>query len=148
MRHKVFIALIVGASVSLAAGVAMAKDHRAQGAAFETLDADGDGRITRAEAEAMAAGRMAAADTDGDGALSLAEIEAHGAARAKERAARMMERLDADKDGRLTAEEMRAGKRAGRMFDRADADGDGVITKAEFDEAREKMRRRHGRDAG
>jgi Ca2+-binding EF-hand superfamily protein len=54
----------------------------------------------------------------------------------------MMDRLDANSDGVLSADEIASGKRAERRFDRVDQDGDGAITKAEFDAAREHMGKR------
>ena len=51
-------------------------------------------------------------------------------------------RLDADNDGRATAEEgrqaheQRRAERAGRMFERLDANSDGSVSRAEFDQAR------------
>ncbi|MBS0125407.1 EF-hand domain-containing protein [Aestuariicoccus sp. KMU-90] len=112
---------------------------------FQQFDTDGDGSITRAEIDAAATARFAAADTDGDGFLSAEELAAHAAAMQAERHAagsqRMMERLDTDKDGKLSAEEM-AARGPARMFDRLDADEDGAITREEMAEAR--MMRGHG----
>lgn len=54
--------------------------------------------------------------------------------------------LDADRDGRVTPEEMRQhgeqrrAQRAERMFDRLDANSDGTVTAAERRQAREQMR--------
>lgn len=71
------------------------------------------------------------ADTDGDNRISQAEF-----------VARRMQRLtaaDADRDGSVTHEEMRATAQARRAergaarFDRLDADKDGSISRAEFD---------------
>jgi len=71
------------------------------------------------------------ADADGDRRLSQAEF-----------VGRRIERLaaaDADRDGSVTRDEMRAvartrmAQRADTRFDRLDADDDGVISKAEFD---------------
>ena len=75
------------------------------------------------------------ADADGDNRLSRAEF-----------VARRLQRLtaaDADRDGSVTAAEMRAAaetRRAGqadRRFDRVDGNDDGSISRAEFDAARE-----------
>ncbi|WP_375173399.1 EF-hand domain-containing protein [Pseudooceanicola sp.] len=113
---------------------------------FEEIDANGDGQITQEEIAAHAAARFAQADTDGDGTLSseelVARMEAQRAERMQRRAERMIERRDANKDGRLTADEM--GPRGGdRLFARLDANEDGVITKEELDQAREAFRERH-----
>lgn len=71
------------------------------------------------------------ADTDGDNRISQAEF-----------VARRMQRLtaaDADRDGSVTREEMRATAQARRAergaarFDRLDADKDGSVSRAEFD---------------
>lgn len=81
------------------------------------------------------------ADADGDRRLSQAEF-----------VGQRLERLsaaDANRDGTVTAEEMRAAaqtRRAGRAearFDRLDADNDGMVSRTEFDAARE-ARGEHG----
>jgi len=55
----------------------------------------------------------------------------------------MIERHDADGDGKLSMEEMRADRQHG-MFERFDADGDGVISREEFDA----MQTRRGQHRG
>ncbi len=83
-------------------------------ASFTRMDQDGDGKVTAEEREAMraqfgggdgrgpgrAGGVMARADADGDGQVTLAEMEAQARAR--------FERMDADKDGVVSADERRA----------------------------------------
>ncbi|WP_298921326.1 calcium-binding protein [uncultured Roseobacter sp.] len=144
MKNTVFIALIAATSISLAAGSAFAKGNR-HGAPidFEILDSDGDGKVTLEEMQAHGAARLAKVDADGDGFLTLPEIEAAASERAKQRASRMMDRLDADEDGKISAEELENSGRAERRFQRADKDGDGAVTKAEFDAAIAKMRKHH-----
>jgi hypothetical protein len=131
-------------------------------ARFAEADADRDGYVTRAEAEArMGAGReqrqarrgerrgelFARLDADGDGSISRAEFDARperGPARQERRSnrmerrgerggmmgagfgARMFERADADKDGRISIAEATARPLA--MFDRADGNKDGIVT--------------------
>lgn len=75
------------------------------------------------------------ADADGDQKLSRAEfVEAR---------VQRLSAADADRDGSVTPDEMRAAaqaRRAGRAearFDRLDADNDGAISRAEFDARRE-----------
>ncbi|QYX57919.1 calcium-binding protein [Roseovarius sp. SCSIO 43702] len=113
---------------------------------FEALDADGDGKITRAEMQAHRDARFAEVDSDGDGKLSAAELEARMKARAERRAARMLERLDTDGDGAVSKAEMEA-RRGGDHMMRADGDGDGAISKAEFDAMKAQMKKRHGKKA-
>lgn len=130
---------------ALVAGSVYAKSADRHGPVqFETLDRDGDGQITREEMAAQRGDRFEEADTDGDGKLSLAEIEARAAARAKERAGKLMTRLDSDGDGFVSADEMQPGPRADRRFDRADSDGNGAISKVEFESAKNHMKGRRG----
>jgi len=79
-------------------------EHRSN--RFRSLDADGDGRVTRAEFAAAHAG----ADP------------AHWAA--------SFDRFDRDHDGVITRAEWDAGETA--RFERIDANGDGVVTREEF----------------
>jgi len=79
------------------------------------------------------------ADADGNGVLSRAEVE-----RFLPRLARHFDVIDADRDGNLTADEIRIWSRASRgyrrasarakfqdYFNKADADGDGALSRAE-----------------
>lgn len=95
---------------------------------------------------ARLAGEFRRADADGSGMLSRAEAE-----RAAPAIARNFDAIDADRDGQISAEEMRALRRTGRRergaggdsgkggsgskfeqhFARADTDADGALSRAE-----------------
>lgn len=88
---------------------------------FENLDTNKDGQLTKEEIQAAGQARFKAMDTDGDGFLSADELTAAAEKRAAERqakrgdrTAKMLEKLDADNDGKLSFEEMDAGKGKGR----------------------------------
>lgn len=145
-------AIAFGCALSAAPMALAQQGPGGQGHRFEELDANSDGKITQAEMEAHRAARFAAADTDGNGSLSASEMTATAEQRKADRAARMIERIDANGDGEVSQEELANGsKRRGNGFDRMDANGDGEITKAEFEAAKEKRRaffekRRHQND--
>ena len=142
MKRTAFILVVAMAATAVTSVSALA---RGQGPDFATLDADGNGELTREELQARGAARFEEADANGDGLLSQTELEAQGTERAQKRAARMIERMDANGDGQLSQEEISTRRNAGRFFDRIDSDDSGTITQAEFDAAREKMRERRGK---
>ncbi len=143
---KTILAICAVAAVGGAAFAASGPHRGDRGAAlFERFDADGDGAISRAEVDATHKARFMEADANGDGAVDLKELTTAMTKRAEEHAARMMERADANADGRIDPDEADHGRRHTRFFDRLDADGDGMITKAEAEEARRHFRRHGGR---
>jgi Ca2+-binding EF-hand superfamily protein len=110
---------------------------------FDTLDADKDGKVTVAEIEADRAAKVKAADANGDGLMSADELAAMQIAemteRAKTRAAEMVTRLDADKDGLLSGAELATRHDPAKMFERFDTDEDGAISREEATAAAEMM---------
>lgn len=145
MKHTVFITLVVLGAASLTAGIATARSAGGDAApVFDELDVNADGKVTREELSAARQARLASTDSNGDGALSLEELTAQVEERAKKRAQRMFERRDANGDGVLSGDELRQDRRAEARFDRLDSDGDGSLSKAEFDAARDRMKRHKG----
>ena len=88
------------------------------------LDTDGNGKIEGAEIP----DRLEEADTNNDNTLSIEELKAH---REQMQAAHFA-RMDTNKDGALTKEEV--GERW-RLLSTADANSDGKVTRAELDAA-------------
>lgn len=98
---------------------------------FSRLDSDGDGFVTRAEAEAVAAHRS--------------HMSQMRPGKRRDPAA-MFARIDGNKDGQITRAEADAARAAlaeriqrkatGGLFDRADSNRDGIVTRGEFEAAR------------
>lgn len=159
-------ALTLGTAVVAASGPVFARGEQFGQRFIETLDTDKDGAISQDEFMAPRQDRFTKADTDGDGTLSTDEIKAaidsmrrpgpgrdhamrqgmgpRGEGMRQMDPAQMIERLDQNDDGLLSAEELAAAPGRQDMFDRIDADGDGAISKEEFDEMRDQMRDRFG----
>jgi hypothetical protein len=95
------------------------------------FDADSDGRITRAEADAGVQRSFAAADTTRAGWLGYIAF-ADWAERwlGDRNAVPSPFEVDRDGDNHITAQEL--GERMGAIFDRLDRDHDGVLTHAEL----------------
>jgi len=149
MKKTLLIAGLAGAIIAGGIGQGIAKEHKGkmgqgQRPSFEELDANSDGKITAEEMTAHMQARFDGADTDGDGAVSRDELIARMTAKHAERIARradhMIERHDANDDGKLDVTEMQHRKKGG-MIKRMDTDGDGAISKEEFDA----MHAKHGK---
>lgn len=134
-------------AASTLSGVAMAQDAPPPRIDFAAMDADKDGNITKAEAEAYQTAQITSMDANKDGKISadelaafhLAKMKQDMEARAKDMAAKMIENLDADKDGALSIAEMSARPGSDKMFDRIDGNSDGVISAEELAAAKNFM---------
>lgn len=135
-------------ALAFPAAVAHAHDGDRKGRharAFERLDQDADGALSRDEVAQARGQRFARFDADGDGILSRDEFLAprrpgkrtDRADFPKEREERFrarrearFARLDADADGGIDREEFEAG--GGVWFARLDVDADGRLTREEL----------------
>ncbi|MCW1429100.1 EF-hand domain-containing protein [Novosphingobium sp. JCM 18896] len=126
MKHVTIAAAALAASL---AGAALAQPFP---------DPYGDATVARADEEAKAGERFAAADTNHDGAISEDELEA-AAQGQRGPGGGGLRRADANEDGKITKDEFVAAQL--RRFDMQDANKDGQLTKAERDAFRaERMR--------
>lgn len=116
---------------------------------FAALDADKDGKVTKAEVEAFRAAKVKAMDANADGKISAEELAAPRIAaatdRIKARSAEMVKKMDSDGDGMLSAAELAARPGPEMLFDRIDANSDGAVTQDEVDAARQAMHEKHGK---
>lgn len=145
MRNRAVIAaLLLAPAIALAATTG--KNARLAGQ-FRRADADGNGMLSRAEAERAApplAKHFDAIDAGRDGQISPEEIRAfrrsergaRGGARGTQAGAKFehyFARADADGDGALSRAEAERGlPRVAKKFGRIDRDGDGRLTRAEM----------------
>lgn len=133
MNAKKLTALFTASALILSVPAAFAGDHHDKH--FKKLDADGDGKVTRAEHAAGAQKMFAQADSNGDGIVTALEMDAVKAsygdksARTELSSAEKIRVIDQNGDGQLTAAEHTAGSEA--MFAKADTDGDGVLSESE-----------------
>lgn len=129
--------VIFAAALAVAAMPAVAEANGRHGKGmeemFKSMDQDGNGEVTQAEADALKAVRFKEADADGDGRITIEEATAHEQAKAAERAQHMVERMDENKDGAITLDEMHFP--GGSLIEKADADGSGGVTLEEIGQA-------------
>lgn len=149
---KAITALTGLALIGLAVPAIAAADHHGgrkggHGDRFAAMDTNGDGAVTKAEADAHRAAMFAEIDANKDGNVTPAEMQAHhDAKRAEMRAKReaaMMAKLDTNTDGVISAAEFAAAPAPG--FDKLDTDKDGTVSKAEMAAAQDKMKERRGK---
>lgn len=99
---------------------------------FKALDADHDGKLTKAEVDAARGKPMLLliADADKDGVVTKDELAKAFASRGGQVTDRVFEALDADKDGKIGAAEWQAAGE--RRFARLDRNKDGAVTADEL----------------
>jgi Ca2+-binding EF-hand superfamily protein len=117
------------------------------GRMFDRADTDKNGTLSEAEVLASAATIFERRDSNKDGAIDTADARPHKGKNwgkghkgkgGEERAERMLKRLDANNDGKVSQDEML--QRASETFQRFDTDKNGEVTKAEVDARHEAFR--------
>lgn len=119
---------------------------------FARYDADGDGKVTQDEIRAARAAEATALDANADGKISaeelvaqeMATVQAGIEARVKARVAAQ----DSDGDGLLSAAELADRPMPMMVFERMDADNDGAISAEEMTAAKDRMQDRMGERMG
>ncbi|HET7535529.1 MAG TPA: EF-hand domain-containing protein [Candidatus Didemnitutus sp.] len=107
---------------------------------FREVDANGDGRISRAEYTAYDQQKFSKMDANGDGFVSLDEMAAYDGGMGEKATSDWFKKIDTDGDGKLSATEHAAG--CDMMFTRMDTDGDGFVSPSEFAAAhKDKMKK-------
>ncbi len=117
--------------------------------AFEHLDSNGDGQLTKDEVSDVHWRRISGSDTDATGGISRDEVKAarpseHMLALLPTNAKPHFESLDADQDGQLSEDEV-----AEKLWDRiadADLNEDGLVSLDELQEMRTQRKLRHNQD--
>ena len=126
------LAIIGAVALSMTAGMALANEPYLprNEKALQRLDANKDGRINRDEIMPRMAKRFTIIDTNGDKVVTFAEIDAMLQKRIAARRTKMLELMDANKDGSITEAEFN--RVADSMFDKADTDHNGGVDLAEL----------------
>lgn len=111
---------------------------------LKRMDVDNNGEVTQAEFLQRRQDRFALLDADKSNTLSPEELVSPMNDRREWRAKRMIKRLDANKDGKVTKDEMLAVARA--RFSKRDLDGDGEINKNDMPPRKGWWKRHRGDD--
>lgn len=135
-------------AMPLAAQAGPGKGHRGHGAHLMQMDANADGNITLAEADAALAARFATIDADSNGFVTRDEMKAHHEAKRAEMKANWEARkaeaeaagepvregkMKRDKDPAKAAErKAKRAEKAAEHWAAMDTDSDGQLSAAEF----------------
>ena len=112
---------------------------------FKMMDANGDGKISRAEHAKAAKQMFAQCDANQDGTVTAAEMDAAMAAKGEKpgkgeiSSAEKIKMIDQNGDGKLTSAEHEAGTE--QMFGKMDTNADGVLSKEECDAAQKMFKK-------
>ena len=142
---KVVITL-AGVSLAAASFLVLAGPGGHAGGFAERLkaaDTNGDGMISRSEAQALPfiAKNFDAIDANGDGQITVEELRAF---HAKNRGGHNpLKRLDTDGDGKISRAEAQAAPRLAQNFDAIDTNHDGFLTKEELHAYAQQQRQAH-----
>jgi Ca2+-binding EF-hand superfamily protein len=142
----VLAALGLGSAVLLVNSDALAQGR--QGGFLERLkaaDKNADGMLSRDEAASLPriSQHFDEIDANHDGFITFEELRAFGASHRGNHRGHGLKALDKDGDGRISREEAAAAPRLAERFDQVDANHDGFLTPDELKAAHQAMRQAH-----
>ena len=110
---------------------------------MEKADTDGNGALSTAELNAFNLARAQEMDLNKDNSVTAEEMKAFREQQRAKRAAERMARLDANKDGKVSVQELADSR--GQWLAKLDADNNGEVTVEEMKAGRHhRGHRRHG----
>lgn len=145
VRNGLLVAALVAAGAMSLTAVAGGGHggHRGGGHGkmlMEKADTDGNGALSKVELDAFNLARAQELDLNKDGSVTAEEMKAYREQQRAKRAAERMARLDGNKDGKVSVQELADSR--GQWIAKLDADGNGELT------AEEMRAGRHGRRGG
>ncbi|MEO9131960.1 MAG: hypothetical protein ABI240_12200, partial [Sphingomonas sp.] len=140
--RKLFLAAALAGTMLGGAAIAGQDAPKGRGGAMMRADTNGDGNISRAEFMAQAEARFARMDKNGDGFITADEM----GGRAGRGPGGGMMAADADHDGKISRAEFMA--QTAQRFTKLDANGDGQISGDEMKAMMERMREGGGMMGG
>lgn len=170
MKRAIIISACLAGSATLGASIvtmASAQDqdpkvqftrdqghHGHMGPRLEDVDANNDGQITMEEVKARDTAHFAEVDTNNDGFITTDEMSAFHEKKREEmrkmmeakRHQKMLETLDTDEDGKISAAEFSA--RPHKGFSMADKNGDGVVDAEEIEAVKDRKGHHKGKGYG
>ncbi len=138
-RTKIIIAAAAIAVVSgLAVSAKAVSKHWAGGMMMRHMDANGDGKVTKAEIMPHLTKKFDRVDVNKDGKVTKAEVGEHVSKRIERRVGHVFSQFDANDDGIMTKPELQS--QVDKQFARLDTDKDGEVSRQEMGAFRDAMR--------
>lgn len=145
MKHAAVLTALVLASIAGIAVAQGNAPHHGFLDRLRAADTNADGMLSRDEAAALPriSANFDAIDTNHDNYITFDELRAFFKAHHAKRHGDFLKRLDTDGDGRISKAEAATAPRLAQHFDQIDANHDGFLTQEEIRAAHQAMRVAH-----
>lgn len=142
MQKRTSRIVIAAVAIAAVAGVAVSANavskHWGGGMMMRHMDANGDGKVTKDEIMPRLTKRFDRVDANNDGQVTKAEVGEHVRKRVERRVGHMFERFDPNADGIMTKAELQS--QVDKHFARLDTDKNGEVSREEMGDFRKAMR--------